>query len=82
VVGIGIAGVTHDWALSRRVVAEVGVPCILAGGLSPENVAEAIRAVRPWAVDSNTHTCIPGTWDKDFERMRRFVLAAKAAAEE
>ena len=82
VVGIGIAGVTHDWALSRQVVAEVGVPCILAGGLSPENVAEAIRAVRPWAVDSNTHTCIPGTWDKDFERMRQFVLAAKAAAEE
>lgn len=76
--GIGIAGVTHDWALSRQVVAAVRVPCVLAGGLSAENVAEAIRAVRPWGVDSNTHTCVPGTWDKDFDRMKRFAQAAKA----
>jgi len=80
VVGIGIAGVTHDWALSRRIVEQTRRPCILAGGLSPENVAEAIPAVRPWGVDSNTHTCVPGTWKKDFERMCRFVQAAQSAA--
>ncbi len=80
VVGIGIAGVTHDWTLSRKVVEQIKKPCILAGGLSPENVAEAIRAVRPWGVDSNTHTCVPGTWQKDPERMRQFVQAARAAA--
>lgn len=79
VVGIGIAGVTHDWSLSRKIVEQSKKPCILAGGLSPENVAEAIRAVRPWGVDSNTHTCVPGTWTKDFGRMREFVQAARAA---
>lgn len=77
--GIGIAGVTHDWSISRKVVDTVKKPCILAGGLSPENVAEAIRAVRPWGVDSNTHTCFPGTWKKDPDRLRRFNQAAKTA---
>ncbi len=82
VVGIGIAGVTHDWTLSRKVVEQVKKPCILAGGLSSENVADAIRAVRPWGVDSNTHTCVPGTWQKDLERMRQFVQAARTTAAE
>ncbi len=77
--GIGIAGVTHDWAVSRKIVETVKKPCILAGGLSPENVADAIRAVRPWGVDSNTHTCYPGTWKKDPERLRKFNQAAKTA---
>jgi phosphoribosylanthranilate isomerase len=79
VVGIGIAGATHDWNVSRKIVESVKKPCLLAGGLSPENVAEAIRAVRPWGVDSNTHTCVPGTWIKDFKRMQQFVQAARAA---
>ena len=39
--GIGIAGVTHDWNISRKIVETVSKPCILAGGLSPENVAES-----------------------------------------
>lgn len=82
VTGIGIAGVTHDWSISRQIVEYVKKPCILAGGLSPENVAEAIQAVRPLGVDSNTHTCIPGTWKKDPERMRRFVKAARSASQE
>lgn len=79
VVGIGIAGVTHDWALSRRIVELTKKRCILAGGLSPENVAEAVRAVKPWGVDSNTHTCVPGTWKKDFARMQRFAQESKSA---
>ena len=77
--GIGIAGVTHDWNISRKIVETVNKPCILAGGLTPENVAAAIQAVKPWGVDSNTHTCIPGTWKKDPDRMRRFAEAAKNA---
>jgi phosphoribosylanthranilate isomerase len=77
--GIGIAGLTHDWNVSRTIVEEVTSPCILAGGLTPENVAEAVRKVQPWGVDSNTHTCVPGTWVKDFERMRRFNRMAKSA---
>jgi phosphoribosylanthranilate isomerase len=80
--GIGIAGVTHDWSISQKIVETVKKPCILAGGLSPENVAESIKAVRPWGVDSNTHTCIPGTWKKDLDRMRRFAEAAKGALQD
>lgn len=77
--GIGIAGVTHDWNVSRAIVEAVSSPCILAGGLTPENVAEAVRVVQPWGVDSNTHTCVPGTWEKDLDRMRRFSEQAKSA---
>jgi phosphoribosylanthranilate isomerase len=58
------------------------VPVILAGGLAPENVADAIRAVRPWAVDSLTHTNrqLPGgRFCKDLARVRAFVAAARGA---
>ena len=58
------------------------VPVILAGGLSPENVAEAICAVRPWGVDSLTHTNRPmsgGGFRKDLELVEDFVTAARAA---
>lgn len=78
--GIGASGVTHDWSLSRAIVAESPIPVILAGGLSPENVADAIRAVRPWGVDSLTHTNQPlpgGGFRKDLARVRAFVAAAK-----
>jgi phosphoribosylanthranilate isomerase len=45
----GALGRTHDWSLSRRIVEDVGIPAILAGGLGPENVADAIAVVRPAA---------------------------------
>lgn len=77
---IGATGQTHDWRVSRQIVEEVRVPVILAGGLSPENVVEAIRAVRPWGVDSNTHTNRPGMpIRKDPERVRRFIEAVRRA---
>jgi phosphoribosylanthranilate isomerase len=76
---IGALGVTHDWAVSARIVEAVAVPVILAGGLGPENVAEAIRQVRPAGVDSKTKTDIPGTHAKDIALCRRFHKAAKAA---
>ena len=48
----GGTGVVHDWGLSRRVKQAVQPkPLILAGGLNPENVAEAVRTVEPYAVD-------------------------------
>ena len=50
----GATGKTHDWEISRRRVQEITRPVILAGGLTPENVADAIRTVRPWGVDSHT----------------------------
>lgn len=48
---LGGTGTVHDWNLTAELVKKVGAPVILAGGLSPENVAEAIRAVGPYAVD-------------------------------
>jgi phosphoribosylanthranilate isomerase len=80
--GIGASGATHDWAISREIVRRVRVPVVLAGGLSPENVAEAIRAVRPWGVDSLTHTNRPlagGGFRKDLERVQAFVATARDA---
>ncbi|MEI6309482.1 MAG: phosphoribosylanthranilate isomerase [bacterium] len=48
---LGGTGRTHDWRISRRIRDSVSVPVILAGGLNPGNVGEAIQAVRPFAVD-------------------------------
>src|SRR4029077_7522879 len=45
------SGVTFDWSLLTPHLEKVGKPIILAGGLTPENVARAIREVRPYAVD-------------------------------
>jgi phosphoribosylanthranilate isomerase len=73
----GALGLTHDWSLSRRIVARASVPVILAGGLGPENVAEAIAAVQPAGVDSQTKTNLAGGPAKDLEKVRRFVDAAK-----
>lgn len=48
---LGGTGRVHDWSLSREVVEAVDVPVYLAGGLRAENVAAAIRSVRPFGVD-------------------------------
>jgi phosphoribosylanthranilate isomerase len=76
---IGALGITHDWTISRRIVEAVKTPVILAGGLGPDNVADAIRAVRPAGVDSKTKTDRNGSHHKDLDRVRRFQEAAWAA---
>jgi phosphoribosylanthranilate isomerase len=48
---LGGTGRTHDWRLSRKIRESIDVPLYLAGGLKPENVAEAISAVEPFGVD-------------------------------
>jgi len=73
----GALGRVHDWSLSRRIVEEVSIPVILAGGLGPENVAAAIAAVRPAAVDSKTKTDRPNGSGKDLAKVEAFVSAAK-----
>jgi phosphoribosylanthranilate isomerase len=85
IAGIGASGQTHDWTISHQIVEQVGIPVILAGGLSPENVAAAIRAVQPWGVDSLTHTNQPlpgGGFRKDEQRVRQFVEAARGAMDD
>ena len=79
-----LSAITHDWRISRRIVDLVRAPVILAGGLGPDNVAEAIRAVRPAGVNSKTRTDRPGPHAprraKDLDRVRRFHAAAQAGA--
>jgi phosphoribosylanthranilate isomerase len=76
---IGALGVTHDWRISRRIVELVRTPVILAGGLGPDNVREAIDAVRPAGVDSKTKTDRDdGSHAKDIDRIRRFLDAVRS----
>ncbi|MDQ3767924.1 MAG: phosphoribosylanthranilate isomerase, partial [Actinomycetota bacterium] len=74
----GGTGETLDWSMltARR---RGGTPLILSGGLMPENVAGAIEAVEPWAVDSASGTeAWPGR--KDPERVEAFVAAVRSTA--
>jgi len=72
----GGSGATFDWKTARAAAA-LGKPVILAGGLTPENVREAIEAARPQAVDTSSGVeIVPGK--KDHERIRSFVRNAKA----
>lgn len=51
---VGGTGQIHDWKLSAQIVRTSSVPVILAGGLNPSNVEEAIRTVKPYGVDANS----------------------------
>jgi phosphoribosylanthranilate isomerase len=75
---VGATGAPHDWDLSRRIVRAVHTPVILAGGLGPQNVADAIRTVGPAGVDSKTHTDQDGGPCKDIEQVKAFVRIAKS----
>lgn len=75
---IGALGITHDWTISRRIAELSRVPVVLAGGLGPDNVADAIRKVGPAGVDSKTKTDRDGSHAKDLERVRRFHESARA----
>jgi phosphoribosylanthranilate isomerase len=77
---IGALGVTHDWTISRRIVERVRTPVILAGGLGSDNVAEAIRTVRPAGVDSKTKTDQTGSHRKDIDRVRQFHEVARTVS--
>lgn len=80
--GVGATGLTHDWNVSRRIVETVDIPVIMAGGLTPANVGDAMREIKPWGVDSNTSTNKQGSnVEKDLACIAAFVEAVHAAEE-
>jgi phosphoribosylanthranilate isomerase len=67
---LGGTGRTHDWTISRAIVAAVDAPVFLAGGLNPDNVAEAIETVHPFGLDVCSGVRTGGKLDE--EKLRRF----------
>lgn len=74
---LGGTGRTHDWEVSRALVAATSVPVFLAGGLDADNVAEAIRAVRPYGIDVCSGLRTDANLDAD--KLANFVRAIAAA---
>jgi len=71
---LGGTGITHDWNISAKIVDSMNIPVILAGGLTPENVVEAIEKVHPYGVD--VHTGVKKNGIRDPDKTRAFVHAA------
>ena len=84
-IGIGATGAIHDRNIDRAIVEATKVPCIVAGGLDPENVAEAIHVAHPYGVDTCTRTNLPKALQdetnglKDPAKVKAFVEAVKNA---
>lgn len=73
---VGGTGMTHDWNISKLIVDMYKIPIILAGGLNPSNVKEAINKVSPYGVDVNSGVKgLDGF--KDCEKLKSFIYNAK-----
>ncbi|MGE5328340.1 MAG: phosphoribosylanthranilate isomerase [Deltaproteobacteria bacterium] len=72
---VGGTGLTHDWSISRKIVEESPIPVILAGGLNPENVAEAVKIVEPYGVDVQSGVNGEDGF-KDYAKLERFIKKA------
>jgi phosphoribosylanthranilate isomerase len=75
---LGGTGAVHDWSISAAIARDlrVSVPVILAGGLNPSNVGEAIRTVRPYAVDVSSGVETAGR--KDQKKVESFVREVRS----
>ena len=74
----GGTGITFDWNVAQQVQAS-GLPVMIAGGLEPNNVKDAVGRIRPWGVDVSSGVEIePGK--KDHAKVEEFVKSARAAA--
>ena len=73
----GGTGVTFDWNIAKR-IQDAGLPVLIAGGLTADNVGDAVGAVRPWGIDvSSGVEASPGT--KDHGKVQDFVKNARNA---
>jgi len=76
---VGITGVVCDWNIAKTVILQSPIPVILAGGLSDQNVYEAVVSLKPAGVDSCTRTNAvdkagrPVRFKKDMKKVRRFI---------
>lgn len=70
-------GLTGNWIRAARFVQESPLPVILAGGLTPANVARAVERVRPYAVDVNSGVKTPADRSESTALCRAFVKAAR-----
>jgi len=67
---------SQDWSSARKMKERANIPLILAGGLTPENVAKAVQTVKPWAVDvASGVESLPGK--KDAEKIKKFIKNAR-----
>lgn len=73
----GGTGKTHDWNVSARIVAESSVPIILAGGLTPDNVSEAVAQVQAWGVDVRSGVSNPDG-SKNEMKVKSFAQVVKS----
>lgn len=81
---IGGTGLTHDWTASRLLVQAVPCPVILAGGLNPDNIVEAVDRVHPYGVDVNSGVERHGRSPrgvKDLSRLKAFISRAALSLE-
>ncbi len=70
---LGGTGRTHNWAFSRRICKKVDIPVYLAGGLTPDNISEAVQQVNPYGVDVCSGVRTDGRLDP--EKLSRFTGA-------
>ena len=82
---VGITGQRCSWNTAAHLVESCRIPVILAGGISPDNVVEGIRRVRPAGVDSCTRTNaidkrgVPIRFRKDLQKVKQLVDAVREA---
>jgi phosphoribosylanthranilate isomerase len=75
---LGGTGRTHDWSLSRAIRERIAIPLFLAGGLTPENVGEAIEEVGPFGLDVCSGVRTDG--ELDATKLTRFFAAVQIAS--
>ncbi len=77
---LGGTGRRHDWSLSRAIRERIGVPLFLAGGLTPENVGQAMEEVGPFGIDVCSGVRTDGRLDAT--KLKRFFSAVRNASAE
>ncbi len=74
---LGGTGRTHNWELSAHIVSKLDVPVFLAGGLTPQNIIEAVHTVKPYGVDVCNGVRVDGRLNQT--RLKEFSAALSCA---